>query len=121
MIQNSLQYKLADKMMQKHESLRQYETKDVCYMLFKNLQYSDNNISGLRLTKLGFTLLKEEYEMYKFPAKEGLHNNLLLKLHNKMNWPYYLDKKTLVLFSEDDAMWLKLVANDIEKFANSLD
>ena len=108
-------------MMQEHETLQQYTIIDVCYMLFKNLQISDNTCTGLRLTKLGNTLLKEQYDTYKFPVSEGIHNRLLLRLHDKMQWPYFLDRKNLWLFSEDDAMWLKLVSNDIEKFANSLD
>ena len=117
----SLQYQIAVKMMQDHETLQQYTIIDVCYMLFKNLQISDNTCTGLRLTKLGNTLLKEKYDTYKFPVSEGIHNRLLLRLHDKMQWPYFLDRKNLWLFSEDDAMWLKLVSNDIEKFANSLD
>ena len=121
MMNDQLQYKIAVKMMQKHETLQQYSTMDVCYMLFKNLQISDNTFSGLRLTKLGNTLLKSEYDNYKFPVAEGIHKKLLLRLHEKMRWPYLLEKKTLILYSEDDAMWLKLVSNDIEKFANSLD
>ena len=32
-----------------------------------------------------------------------------------------LDKKYLFLYSEDDAMWLKMVGDDIEKFARNLD
>lgn len=108
-------------MMQEHETLRQYSTIDVCYMLFKNIQVSDNTFTGLRLTKLGFTLLKDMYDSYPFAVAEGIHKKLLLRLHNKMQWPYYLDKKHLYLFSEDDAMWLKLVGDDIEKFANNLD
>lgn len=121
MTDQSLQYRIATKMMKEHETLRQYTTLDVCYMLFKNIQVSDNTFTGLRLTKLGFTLLKDRYDSYPFAVAEGIHKKLLLKLHDKMQWPYYLDKKHLYLFSEDDAMWLKLVGDDIEKFANNLD
>jgi hypothetical protein len=121
MMHESLQYQIALKMMQEHDTLQQYTIIDVCYMIFKNLQISETTFTGLRLTKLGNTLLKQHYDTYKFPVSEGIHNRLLLRLHDKMQWPYFLDRKTLWLFSEDDAMWLKLVSNDIEKFANSLD
>ena len=80
-----------------------------------------NKTTGFKLTKLGFQLLKKEYDTYKFPVAEGLHNKLLLKLHSHMQWPYALERKHLYLFSEDDAMWLKLVGDDVEKFTNSLD
>ena len=119
---NSLQTRITEKLREEHETLQQYPLTDVCYMLFKNFQYSETTCTGLRLTKLGFTLLKEQYDMYRFPInKEGMHNNLLLRLHEHMKWPYYLDRKNLILFSEEDAMWLKLVGNDVEKFAKGLD
>ena len=65
--------------------------------------------------------MKSHYDIYKFPIDEGLHKNILLKLHTHMKWPYYLDRKILALFSEEDTMWLKMVGNDIEKFAKGLD
>ena len=119
---DSLQIQITERMRVELETLKQYPMADVCYMLFKNFQYSETTCTGLRLTKLGFTLLKEQFDMYRFPiAKEGMHNNLLLKLHEHMKWPYFLDRKNLILFSEEDAMWLKLVGNDVEKFAKGLD
>ena len=90
-------------------------------MLFKNFQHSETTCSGLRLTKLGWNLMKSHYDVYKFPIDEGLHKNILLRLHEHMKWPYYLDKKILALFSEEDSMWLKMVGNDIDKFAKGLD
>ena len=120
-LKDNLQFKIAQKMQSEHESLQQYPPLDVCYMLFKNFQYSKDTCSGLRLTKLGWNLMKSHYDVYKFPIDEGLHKNILLKLHQHMKWPYYLDKKILALFSEEDTMWLKMVGNDIEKFAKGLD
>ena len=102
--------------------LTKFGLHSIIKLIFKNFQYSETTCTGLRLTKLGFTLLKEQYDMYRFPInKEGMHNNLLLRLHEHMKWPYYLDRKNLILFSEEDAMWLKLVGNDVEKFAKGLD
>jgi hypothetical protein len=121
MIKDSLQYQIAKKMKTIHESLQAYPTDDVAFMLFKNLQVDSNKTTGFKLTKLGFQLLVKEYDTYKFPVAEGLHNKLLLKLHSHMKWPYALERKHLYLFSEEDAMWLKLVGDDVEKFANSLD
>tara|TARA_B100000902_G_scaffold373034_1_gene400614 strand:+ start:1586 stop:1951 length:366 start_codon:yes stop_codon:yes gene_type:complete len=121
MFEQSLQYQIANKMKQVHDSLQNYPTKDVAFMLFKNLQVDKNKTTGFKLTKLGFQLLKKEYDTYRFPVAEGLHNKLLLKLHSHMKWPYALERKHLYLFSEEDAMWLKLVGDDVEKFANSLD
>ena len=119
---NSLQTRITEKLREEHETLQQYPLTDVCYMLFKNFQYSETTCTGLRLTQTRFYIIKEQYDMYRFPnTKTGLHNKLLLRLHEHMKWPYYLDRKNLILFSEEDAMWLKLVGNDVEKFAKGLD
>ena len=39
-LKDNLQFKIAQKMQSEHESLQQYPPLDVCYMLFKNFQYS---------------------------------------------------------------------------------
>ena len=67
---NSLQTRITEKLRQEHETLQQYPLTDVCYMLFKNFQYSETTCTGLRLTKLGFTLLKEQYDMYANQVQE---------------------------------------------------
>lgn len=120
-MRNSLQFQIAEKLLEVNKDFKKYNNIEICYMIFKNLQISDNNISGLRLTKLGFNILKKQYDNYTFSVSEGIHKRLVLVLHKKMKWPYYLDSKQLVLFSEDDAMWLKLVGNDIEKFARNIE
>ena len=121
-IETSLQYKLSKSLNAEVKVLRDYEIEDICYMLFKNLQMDNSSVSGLRLTSLGYKLLSARYEVYKFPLGEtGLHKRLLLRLHTKMRWPYFIDKKFLYLFSGDDAMWLKLSDSDVDRFAEGLD
>jgi len=117
---DSLQYKISEKMQAKFETLQKYKLLEVCFMLFKNFTYNNEVASGLRLTKLGHSLLKSEYDTYKFPIEEGLHKKLLLILHKNMRWPYYLDTKNLYLYSDDDAMWLKMYGS-IDKFAKGLE
>lgn len=119
-MKDTLQFKIACKMQQKYDTLKKYPTKDVCFMLFKNFQISQTTATGLRLTKLGNSLLKTEYDHYKFPTEEGLHKNLLLTLHSNMKWPYFLEKKELIVYSEDDALWLKMFGS-VEKFAKGLE
>jgi hypothetical protein len=121
MNQDSLQYQISSKLQQEYDTLTKYPVKEVLYMLFRNIQLTDNKISGLRMTKLGFSLLKSQYAFYPFViGEEGVHKNLLITLHKHMIWPYYIDKKQLVMFSGDDAMWMKMYGNDIEKFTKSI-
>jgi hypothetical protein len=122
MYQNSIQYQICDKIKNDTKSLSPLTVKEVCYMVFKNLQHTDTSVSGLRLTSTGFKVLSKRYDTYKFPLGDsGLQKSLLIKLHEKMQWPYYIDKKFLYLFNGDDAMWLKLSDSSVEKFAKDLD
>lgn len=120
-MKDSLQYQISTKLQLEYDTLQKYSVKEVLYMIFKNIQLTDNKISGLRMTKLGFSLLKGKYDCYPFViGEEGIHKNLLIQLHKNMSWPYYIDKKKLVMFSGDDAMWMKLYGNDIDKFTKSI-
>jgi len=42
----------------------------------------------------------------------------LLLLDERMDWPYYLSKRQLVLFSEMDAFEFTLYSGDINLWAN---
>lgn len=122
MLQNSIQYQICSKIKHDTQALSPLTTKEVCYIVFKNLQHTDTSVSGLRLTTTGFKVLSKRYDTYKFPLNDsGLSKSLLIKLHEKMKWPYYIDKKFLYLFNGDDAMWLKLSDSSVEKFAKDLD
>ena len=120
-MKDSLQYQICYKLQQEYETLFKYNVTEVLYMVFKNIQLTDNKVTGLRMTKLGFSLLKGKYDCSPFVVgEEGIHKNLLIQLHKHMSWPYYIDKKKLVMFSGDDAMWMKMYGNDIDKFTNSI-
>jgi len=120
-MKDSLQYQICYKLQQEYDTLFKYNVTEVLYMVFKNIQLTDNKVTGLRMTKLGFSLLKSKYDSYPFViGEEGIHKNLLIQLHKHMSWPYYIDKKKLVMFSGDDAMWMKMYGNDIDKFTNSI-
>ena len=66
---------------------------------------------GLRLTRLGYELLRKEYDYYPFAlAKETkVTAKHILALDREMQWPYFLTKKQIVLFSEEDSVIFKLV------------
>jgi hypothetical protein len=65
------------------------------------------NSHTLRLTKTGERVLSKAYDSYSFdPPKLNGHN--LINLLRKMKYPYYIDKKKLVLFTEQDSFLAKL-------------
>lgn len=61
---------------------------------------------GLRLSLAGFRIIKKIFTAYSFelPIIKSKHNFGL----GKMTYPYYLTSKRLILFSEMDAMTIKL-------------
>lgn len=69
------------------------------------------NDSTLRLTKFGCSLLRKEYDFWELESP-GLLSKYLIILQNKMQYPYYIDKKILVLFSEQDAFMARLAGAD---------
>ena len=65
------------------------------------------NNQTLRLTNRGKNLLCKYYEHWDFESP-GLKAGNTLQLLRKMTYPYYIDKKVLVLFTEKDAFMARL-------------
>lgn len=76
---------------------------------------------GLRLTKLGYELLRKDYDSYAFAHNKETKVTArhILALDKEMQWPYYLTNKQIVLFSEEDSVIFKLV-DGYENWINSL-
>lgn len=69
------------------------------------------NQHTLRLTKLGLNTLKKEYEFWLLDSP-GVTAKNIIKLQRKMRYPYYIDAKIIVLFSEEDAFLAKLAGSE---------
>ena len=78
------------------------------------------NSKGTRFTGLGFELAGFLWKTYtvKLPENYRVLNKTLLMLDSRMEWPYYLSKRKLVLFSEMDAFEFSLYQGDINLWAN---
>lgn len=76
--------------------------------------FYNHSREGLRLTYQGFALLKDQdfnYTRVSIDDDYVVNSKTILKLSRNMIWPYYLTKKTIMLFGEDDAVTYKLVGN----------
>jgi len=62
---------------------------------------------GLRLTLVGFAALKKLFATYSFDIPETIKSKHRFGM-SKMEYPYFFTKRKLVLFSEMDAMVIKL-------------
>jgi hypothetical protein len=78
------------------------------------------NSKGTRFTGIGFDLASFLWKTYtvKLPQDYKIANRTLLMLDSRMEWPYYLSKKKLILFSEMDAFEFTLYSGDINLWAN---
>lgn len=65
------------------------------------------NTQTLRLTKIGLKLLGKKYDKWIVDPPVLSAGNLI-QLLRKMKYPYYIDKKKMVLFTEQDAFLAKL-------------
>lgn len=78
------------------------------------------NNKGTRFTGFGFDLASFLWKTYtvKLPQDYKIANRTLLMLDSRMEWPYYLSKKKLILFSEMDAFEFTLYSGDINLWAH---
>ena len=83
--------------------------------IFNLTDFSDNGLnatlflipSGLRLSLTGFITFKSIFTAYSFEMKiniQAKHRRALAKLE----YPYYTTSSRLILFSESDALMIKL-------------
>lgn len=75
------------------------------------------NVHTLRLTKYGCKLLVDKLEHWKLDSIE-LKTKHILALQQHMQYPYYIDKKQLILFSKRDAFLARLAGS--ESWLNNL-
>lgn len=62
---------------------------------------------GLRLSLTGFRVVKNIFTAYSFPLPDTIKSKHQRSL-GKLEYPYFLTSKRLILFSEMDAMVIKL-------------
>jgi hypothetical protein len=62
---------------------------------------------GLRLSLKGFIVIKNIFTAYSFEIPETIKTRHQFGM-SKMEYPYFLTKRRLVLFSEMDAMVIKI-------------
>ena len=65
------------------------------------------NPKTLRLNKRGVSLMRKQFESWTVDGLD-LNGHNLISLMRKMDYPYYVDKRVLTLFTERDAFMAKL-------------
>lgn len=83
-------------------------------------KYIFGNYGGTRLSKSGLQLLSQ-FNHYEFalPKDIKITAKILVTLNKNINFPYYIDSKKLILFSEDDAKLYSMI-DDLTIFVKSI-
>lgn len=75
---------------------------------------------GLRLTDKGFDVFTNEMDMktynIEFPKEFSLTNQVIIWLDHFIDCPWYITKKSIVVFKEKTAVQLILFSGDVQKF-----
>jgi hypothetical protein len=75
---------------------------------------------GMRLTDEGFITFTEKMDMKSydidFPKDFTLTNQVTIWLDRFIDGPYYITKKSIVVFKEKTAVQLVLFSGDVQKF-----
>ena len=75
---------------------------------------------GQRLTEEGFKVFTEQMDMksydIEFPKEFTLTNQVMIWLDRFIDGPWYLSKKSIVVFKEKTAVQLVLFSGDVAKF-----
>lgn len=104
---------------------QKYTDQDLLRILFKNYRIKNGEHNGLLLTYFGHKALARVFDCYSYQInfqdktkkiKKTKHSTLIA-LDKNMKWPYYIGKKYVTFFSEDDASWFRLSGSDINDFS----
>ena len=119
-LKSSLQYQIVNNL-KKELDIQEYDIPELMGIIFKNCRVKSESVTGVRLSKFGLKLMEKSYTCYHFPLNNFiLTNKAVVKMDRTMLWPYYIDNKKLVLFSEKDSVILKLKRQNLEKWLNGL-
>jgi hypothetical protein len=87
-------------------------------LIWQNPRKKDQG--GMRLTDEGFATFVEKMDMksydIEFPKEFTLTNQVTIWLDRFIDGPYYLTKKSIVVFKEKTAVQLILFSGDVQKF-----
>jgi len=119
-----IQYQIAD-YIKKHsarykQSLAEEDIIEICNMCFKNFRISKGVPHGLRLSPLGNKYMRRWFSSHEFNLDEPIVGHVLIKLDQAMSRPYYLTKKQVTFYDDNDAAWFKLGGHDLKYFAGNL-
>lgn len=96
-------------------------TKRVLSAIYQDLRFDGENFNGKRLTTLGLEFVRLFFQGYEYPYPE--RRNVIVKhlifLSKNCQYPYYIDKKTIVFFDKEMAFLYRLSGSDMITFCDA--
>ena len=89
-------------------------------LLFTNFRYQNNQPHGLRLTYFGEQVMVRHFNRYKFDTDYKANHKAMIILDKHMMMPYYIGRKYVSFFGEDDATWFRLNDSNLNEFVEYL-
>ena len=75
-----------------------------------------NKPIGIKLTRFGNSLLSRHFDKYDHENDCLLSGKVLLKLDEAMIWPYFVNKKKVVFYSQEDSAWFRVNGSKLERY-----
>ena len=102
---------------------RDYELMDTdrFRFMFTNFRHINNKPHGLRLTYFGEQLMARHFDCYKFETEYKANHKAMVILDKNMMMPYYIGRKSVSFFGEDDATWFRLNDSNLNEFVEYLE
>lgn len=90
-------------------------------LIWQNPRHKETG--GLRLTDIGFETFVEKMDIksydIEFPKEFTVTNQIVIWLDRFIDSPYYITRKSIVVFKEKTAVQLVLFSGDVQKFGLS--
>ena len=117
---NLLEPEIINYTIKKYGDNPKYSRDELLRLIFANYRVLNGTAQGIRLTTFGNNLMSKHYDSYKYEHNGNVHNKAFILLDKQMNWPYYLGKKIVTFYNENDAAWFRLNGNDINSYVEFL-
>lgn len=81
------------------------------------------NKHSLRLTHIGFkwAVSRSKFVPHKITLETVINGKQMLQLERLFSEPYYFNEKSIMVFSETDAVMLQLHAGNLTQYLDNLD
>lgn len=104
---------VAEELKMHFSELKNTAETEIASMIFRST-------ANLRLTRVGMTAYSRVHTAFTHTHKRALLPRHLMGIGREITSPYYLSEKLFIIFSEEDAMMIKLCGG-IDRFLETLD